>query len=89
MSQQSQAIEVEVVAIDGAAPAVRNTEDSQSPPPWQNWRGRTLKFDGYWWPLWVFLGAIALLLLLTVGMVFGVVFVILRILRGLIRAVIR
>jgi hypothetical protein len=89
MSQNSQAIEVEVVAIDGAAPVVRNPESTQGPPPWQNWRGRTLRLDGYWWPLWVLLGAIALLLLMTVGLVVGTIYVVFRILRGLVRAVIR
>lgn len=89
MSQNSQAIEVEVVAIDGAAPVVRNPEFSRTPPPRQNWRGRTLRLDGYWWPLWVLLGAVAVVLLMTVGLVVGTIYVVFRILRGLIRAVIR
>jgi hypothetical protein len=89
MTQESQAIEVEVVAIDGAAPAVRNSDPAASPPPWRNWRGRTLKLDGYWWPLWVILGAIALFLVLTAGLFFGVVYLILRLLRGMIRWMVR
>lgn len=89
MTNESQAIEVEVVAIDDVAPVVRDPEYSQSPPPWQNWRGRSLKLDGFWWPLWVVLGVIALFLAMTVGLVFGAIYITLRMLRGIIRAVIR
>jgi hypothetical protein len=89
MSQESQAIEVEVVAIDGAAPVVKDPETAAGPPPWQNWRGRAVTFDGYWWPVWIILGAIALVLFMTVGLVFGAIYLTIRILRGLIRALIR
>ena len=94
MSQEPQAIEVEVVEIDGAAPPVKfesREEAAPMPPsPWQDWQGlqgRILRLDKRWWPLWVFLGVIVLALLLTVGVVLGVIFLILRILRGIVRAI--
>jgi sensor domain CHASE-containing protein len=90
MTIPSQAIEVEVVEIDGAAPPARfETPEASAPrPSWQtDWQGRVRKLDSRWWPLWVLLGAVAVVLLLTVGLVLGIVFVIFRILRGIIRAI--
>ncbi len=92
MSQEPQAIEVEVVEIDGAAPPAEFETRAETPPrpqwqDWQNLQGRVLRLDKRWWPLWVFLGIIALALLLTVGVVLGVIFLILRILRGIVRAI--
>ncbi len=85
-------VEVEVVEIDGAAPPPKfeTLEGAPRRQPWQmNWQGRALKLDSRWWPLWVLLGAVAVVLLLTVGLALGIVFVIFRILRGLIRALFR
>ena len=90
MTTPSQAIEVEVVEIDGAAPPAKFETPEASAPrsSWQmDWQGRARKLDSRWWPLWVLLGAVAVVLLLTVGLVLGIIFVIFRILRGLIRAI--
>lgn len=90
MTNEPQAIEVEVVAIDGVAPPAK-TESREATPrqwqDWQNWQGRIRQLDSRWWPLWVFLGVIAVALLLTVGLVIGIVFVIFRILGGILRAI--
>lgn len=95
MPEEPQAIEVEVVEIDGLAPPAKSAEpDDPQPDPqrqWQDWRslqGRVLQLDKRWWPLWILLGIVVLALVLTVGVVLGIVFLILRILRGLIRAII-
>ncbi len=93
MMQQATEIEVEVVEIDGVAPAVpqpRADEPAQQRGDWQDWRkwqGRVRKLDSRWWPLWVFLGLIALALALTVGLVIGVIFMIFRMLANLVRAI--
>ena len=93
MTNETQAIEVEVVEIDGTAPPAKFEEREESPPrrqDWQkNWQGRVRKLDRRWWPLWVFLGAVAVVLLLTVGVFLGIVFVIFRILSGIVRAIFR
>lgn len=89
MTQESQAIEVEVVEIDGAAPPAKVEPQEQAPRQWQNWQGRIRTLDARWWPLWVLLGAIGVVLLLTVGLVIGIVFVILQILGALLRAIFR
>ena len=95
MIKEPEAIEVEVVQIDGVAPIARyERQEDTNPLPqqrqdWQKWQGRIRKLDGRWWPLWVFLGAIALVLVLTVGVVFGIVFLIYSILRGFVRALVR
>ena len=89
MTQEPQAIEVEVVEIDGAAPPARVDPKKQAPRQWQHWQGRIRKLDSRWWPLWVLLGAIGVVLLLTVGLVLGIVFVIFRILSAILRAIFR
>ncbi|HEX7261007.1 MAG TPA: hypothetical protein VF258_04275 [Luteolibacter sp.] len=94
MTNEPQAIEVEVVEIDGTAPPAKIEPQEESPPQrqwqdWQNWQGRIRTLDSRWWPLWVFLGVIAVGLLLTVGLVLGIVFVIFRIFSGFLRAIFR
>lgn len=92
MTTPLQAIEVEVVEIDGAAPPERfkPSENSQPRLSWQtNWQGRIRRLDSRWWPLWTLLGIVAVALLLTVGLVIGIIYVIFSILRSLIRALIR
>ncbi|MEO5913611.1 MAG: hypothetical protein ABIS50_05230 [Luteolibacter sp.] len=92
MTNQVQAIEVEVVEVDGiTAPArFEPREESPSRQPgqdWRQWQGRVRTLDSRWWPLWVFLGAIALVLLLTLGVVIGVIFIIFRIIKGILNAI--
>ena len=95
MTNESQIIEVEVVEIDGAAPAAKFPSREPVPVPsrdWQKWLKRLgwmRQLDRRWWPLWVVLGSIGLFLLLTVGLVVGVIFVIFRFLRGIVRAIFR
>lgn len=92
MTNESQAIEVEVVEIDGAAPPVKFETPEEAPrqrQDWQQWQGRIRTLDSRWWPLWIFLGVIAVALLLTVGVVVGIVFMIFRVLSGLVRAIFR
>lgn len=92
MTNEPQAIEVEVVEIDGVAPPAKFESRHETPPPrqwqdWQQWQGRIRKLDSRWWPLWVILGTIAVLLLLTFGVVIGILFVIAKIVRGVLRAI--
>ena len=92
MINEPQAIEVEVVAIDGAAPPARVEPREAAPRQWQdrqNWQGQIRKLDSRWWPLWVLLGVVAVGLLMTVGLVIGIVFVIFRMLSGIVRAIFR
>jgi hypothetical protein len=93
MTKEATEIEVEVVEIDGLAPLApqaRAAETSQARGDWQDWRqwqGKVRTLDSRWWPLWVFLGIIALFLLLTVGLVLAVVFLNVRGMMRIIRAV--
>lgn len=99
MTEEAKEIEVEVVEIDGVAPVAVPERAHESPhedprgngdwPDWRQWQGRVTKLDSRWWPLWVFLGIIALGLMLTVGLVIAVVFLILRLCARLVRAVFR
>ena len=95
MNHEPQAIEVEIVEIDGIAPPAkfdRSDASSSDPsgreqPKWKQWRGRVQQLDSRWWPLWVILGAIMIVLLLTVGLFLGIIFVIFLALRGIARAI--
>jgi hypothetical protein len=89
MPQETTEIEVEVLEIDGVAPAPPK-ETPQSQAEWQDWRqwgGRVRRLDSRWWPLWVVLGGIALFLALTVGLVLGLLYTVFRIIRGFFRAI--
>jgi hypothetical protein len=92
MTQEPQAIEVEVVAIDGATPPARTTSRDDPPPrrpgnDWQQWQGRVRQLDMRWWPLWVVLGVVAVFLMLTVGVFVGVLLLIFRVIRGILRSI--
>lgn len=100
MQNEPQSIEVEVVEIDGIAPPTRVEPSHETPrnsrgaagaqwQDWQKWQGRVRKLDSRWWPLWVILGIIALFLILTVGVVVGVLVLIYRIITGFFRALMR
>ncbi len=92
MLPEATEIEVEVLEIDGVAPVVTQTRAEEYPSQqggrqdWRNWQGQVRKLDSRWWPLWVFLGIIAVVLALTVGLVLGVLFLIARICLKIVRA---
>ena len=90
MTKESQSIEVEVIEVDGVTvqPRAEAPQDPSSPwarAEWRQWQGRVSKLDSRWWPLWIFLGIIALVLMLTVGVLLGLIFVIFQTIRGFMR----
>lgn len=93
MTNEVTEIEVEVLEIDGIAPVVAQERSAESPQPqgdwqdWRQWQGRVRRLDSRWWPLWLFLGIIAVGLALTVGLVIAVVFLILRVFLKIVRAI--
>ncbi len=82
---ESQAIEVEVLEIDGVTvpprPEMENTPRQDA--PWRHWQGQLTRLDSRWWPLWVLLGILAVGLLLIFGLVIGVIYVFFRVLAGI------
>jgi hypothetical protein len=91
VSGNDQIIEAEVVEIDGVAveprPARREAPKTRGRVDWTAWQGRVKRLDARWWPLWLVLGAIVLVLAVTVGMCFAVVFIAWRIFKGLINGI--
>ena len=85
----TQAIEVEVLEVDGiTVPPRPEVEDApRQDAPWRHWQGQITRLDSRWWPLWVILGVFAVGLLLTVGLVIGVIYLFLRALAALGRAI--
>ena len=88
-TQESQAIEVEVLEIDGVVPVIKPEPSAGARPAWQDWQGRVRQLDSRWWPLWLLLGIIFVLLALTVGVVLGLVFVIFAVIRRFLRMLLR
>lgn len=94
MTRHVTEIEVEVVEIDGIAPVVPEPRGGKTEPrndwrDWRQWQGKVRRLDSRWWPLWGFLGIIALGFLLTVSLLVAVVFGILRGGLHLVRAILR
>ena len=95
MTPEATEIEVEVLEIDGVAPALPQVRPEDAPPPqgkwqdWRQWHGQLGKLDSRWWPLWVFLGIIALLVLFTLGLVIGVFLLVVRIFLKIVQAILR
>lgn len=95
MTPEATEIEVEVLEIDGVAPAVLPARDDAPAPArgewqdWRRWRGRVRRFDSRWWPLWVIPGIIVIALLLTVGLLLGVLWLLVRMCLKIVRAVLR
>ncbi|MCW1883483.1 hypothetical protein OKA04_02005 [Luteolibacter flavescens] len=80
-------IEAEVLEIDGKQPPPpqREPEPTRRDDPWQAMRGRVIKLDRRWWPLWVLLGIVALAIALTVGVVVAAVVIVFKIIGGVLR----
>jgi hypothetical protein len=93
MTPEATEIEVEVLEIDGVAPAVLPArQDAPARGEWQDWRqwrGRVRRFDSRWGPLWVIPGIIVIALLLTVGLLLGVLWLLVRMCLKIVRAVLR
>ena len=87
MSGSEPTIEAEVVEIDGVAVEPKPVRETSSKgAPWVRWgslQGQVKRLDMRWWPLWLVLGFIALVVAVAVGMVLAVVFVTYRIFKGL------
>ena len=87
MEKEAQIIEVEVVEIDGIVPVpaarAEQNDRRESGNDRQNWQGRVRQLDARWWPLWVLLGILTFVLLLTVGVVAGAIYIIYQIIRSI------
>ncbi len=76
-------IEAEVLEIDGGPPPPPRVPEPE--PAWKSMRGKVLRLDRRWWPLWVLLGIVAVGLMLTLGVVVAVIVVVAKILGGIVR----
>lgn len=78
-------IEAEVIEIDGRVPpqvAARDeTAGAGSSRFRAGMRGAVLNLDRRWWPLWVLLGVVAVVLAATVGVVLGACYLTLSLIR--------
>ncbi len=78
MTSTEPTIEAEVVEIDGVVVEPRPAPKQAARKDWNNWsswQGQLKKLDARWWPLWLLLGFIALVLIVSVGMCVAVVWI--------------
>jgi hypothetical protein len=83
-------IEADVLEIDGSpppAPQVRDAEP-QPEPAWKSMRGKVLRLDRRWWPLWVLLGLIAFAFVAVIGVIFGAFLIVAKIIGAILRFVV-
>ncbi len=64
-------IEAEVLEIDGSPPPAPQVQEPE--PAWKAMRGKVLRLDRRWWPLWVLLGVVVFAVVAVLGLLFGVV----------------
>lgn len=86
MGNNDPIIEAEVLEIDGIAveprPMRGETSDTRQRIDFSVWQGRVKRLDARWWPLWLVLGFIVLVLAVALGMCFAVVYVAWRIFKA-------
>ena len=88
-------VDVEITEIDGVTheadppapdPARRPAPNPERGQGWRSeWAGRVRTLDSRWWPLWVVLGVVGVVLAVTVGLVLAVIYLTFRIIVGVIR----
>ena len=80
-------IEAEVLEIDGGPPPSSGPgpEAERGGAAWGSLRGRMLKLDRRWWPLWVLLGILLFGFLLVAVVLFVVGLLVARIFGSLLR----
>ena len=87
MSAVPDTLEAEILEIDGspAPPPSRQIPPNRAADAWSSMRGRVLRLDRRWWPLWVLLGIVALGLFAVVACFVAVFVVIAKIFGGILR----
>ena len=87
VSGNDQIIEAEVVEIDGVAvesrPVRGETQSKSRRIDWTVWQGRVKSLDARWWPLWLVLSFVVLVVAVAVGLCFAVIFVTWRIFKAI------
>jgi hypothetical protein len=86
MSGKESILEAEVIEIDGIA-AKREPEPARS-SSWKStahWQGRIRALDKRWWPLWIILGLLVLILAVSIGLCIFVLLAALKVMRALLQ----
>lgn len=78
-------LEAEVLEIDGSPPPAPRDPEPQREPAWKSVKGRVLRLDRRWWPLWVLLGVVAFAFVAVFAVVFGVLMLAVKAVSGILR----
>jgi hypothetical protein len=76
-------IEAEVLEIDGSPPPAPQVQEPE--PTWKAMRGKVLRLDRRWWPLWVLLGLVALAFAVVIGVIFGALMIVTKVIGSILR----
>jgi hypothetical protein len=90
MSAVPDTLEAEVLEIDGSPappppPSSPRSAQSRAEDAWRSMRGRVVRFERRWWPLWILLGLVAVALLLVVACFVGVFVVVAKVIGSVLR----
>ena len=78
-------IEAEVLEIDGSPPPAPSTPEREPEPVWKSMRGKVLRLDRRWWPLWVLLGLVVFAFVAVIGVIFGAFLIVAKIIGAILR----
>lgn len=76
-------IEAEVIEIDGSPPLAPRVPEPE--PAWKSMRGKVLRLDRRWWPLWLLLGLVVFAFVAVVGLIFGALMIVAKIIGSILR----
>lgn len=76
-------IEAEVLEIDGSPPPAPKLPEQE--PAWKSMRGRVLRLDRRWWPLWVILGLVVFAFVAVFGLIFGALLIVAKMIGAILR----
>lgn len=88
MSGKESILEAEVIEIDGIA--ARGEPEPVRSSSWRSaahWQGRIKTFDKRWWPLWIILGLLVLILAVSIGLCIFVLLAALKVMRVLLQGI--
>ena len=78
-------IEADVLEIDGSPPPAPREPDQEREPAWKSMRGKVLRLDRRWWPLWLLLGIVVFAFVAVFGLIFGLVMLVAKAVGSILR----
>ena len=85
---EAEVVEIDDVSMDSSIPRRQGSqESSRTQKAWGSWQGKVKNLDAHWWPLWLVLGFLLLVIVVAVGMCAAVLGVIYWVIKSVVRGV--